>query len=91
MSAARSTQRALIAQQTVALRASWPSSRAVSLAHSFSYKCKTTRNGICYTKGPAVETAYTGVINELRRSASRASGKGALISDGISAANSAAF
>ena len=90
MSAARSTQRALIAQ-TVALRASWPSSRAVSLAHSFSYKCKTTRNGICYTKGPAVETAYTGVINELRRSASRASGKGALISDGISAANSAAF
>jgi hypothetical protein len=58
---------------------------------TFSYKCKTTRNGICYTKGPAVETAYTGVINELRRSASRASGKGALISDGISAANSAAF
>ena len=88
MSAAR-TPRALIVH-TVALRA-WPSSRAVSLAHSFSYKCKTTRNGICYTKGPAVETAYTGVINELRRSASRASGKGALISDGISAANSAAF
>mmetsp|Transcript_26760 Transcript_26760/g.66189 ORF Transcript_26760/g.66189 Transcript_26760/m.66189 type:complete len:199 (+) Transcript_26760:16-612(+) len=56
------------------------------------YYCEETRTnqGICFTPGPAAEDAYKAVIRELRK-ASSSKGKGALMSDGVSAANSAAF
>ena len=54
------------------------------------YKCKETRSGICYTAGEEVEAAYASVLGVLRKYASRP-GKGTLQSDGVSAANSAAF
>ena len=55
-----------------------------------AYKCKETRSGICYTAGQDVELAYSSVLGVLRKYASRP-GKGTLQSDGVSAANSAAF
>lgn len=56
------------------------------------YACEPTRtnNGVCSSPGPIADPAYKAVINELRKAATR-KGKGSLMSDGVSAANSAAF
>ncbi len=48
------------------------------------------RTGVCYTKGASIESSYTAVLNVVRKYATKAF-KGSLISDGVSAANSAAF
>jgi len=61
--------------------------------------CEETRTngGVCFSPGALAEDAYNTSLRELRKvAASRSgyvagSGKGALISDGVSAANSAAF
>lgn len=63
---------------------------AYNAKRTLEYRCKTTRSGKCFTKSPAVEGAFSSVIGELRKSSSKKS-KGALQSDGVSAANSAAF
>ena len=57
-----------------------------------SYYCEMTRTnqGICYSPGPIADDSYTAVLRELRKCATR-KGKGSLMSDGVSAANSAAF
>lgn len=57
-----------------------------------SYACTPTRTngGVCYTPGAEAEDAYKLCLRELRKY-STAKGKGALQSDGVSAANSAAF
>jgi hypothetical protein len=56
------------------------------------YACEATRTnkGVCFSPGPPADDAYTATIKELRKYATR-KGKGALISDGVSAANTAAF
>ena len=61
--------------------------------------CEATRTngGVCYSPGALAEDSYRTVIGELRTYAKSkggvgyGKGKGALISDGVSAANSAAF
>ena len=57
---------------------------------AYSEGCKGMRTGVCYTKGAAIESSYTAVLNVVRKYATKAF-KGSLISDGVSAANSAAF
>ena len=56
------------------------------------YACEKTRNngGICYSRGANAEAAYSSALRELRTYFTR-KGKGSLMSDGVSAANSAAF
>ena len=58
----------------------------------FGYRCEKTRdnNGVCFYPGPPADDAYKALIRELRKYATR-KGKGSLMSDGVSAANSAAF
>ena len=46
--------------------------------------------GICYSPGEPADSAHDSALTELRKYATR-KGKGSLMSDGISAANSAAF
>ena len=58
--------------------------------YAYSEGCKGMRTGVCYTKGAAIESSYTAVLNVVRKYATKAF-KGSLISDGVSAANSAAF
>jgi hypothetical protein len=58
------------------------------------FACEKTRtnDGICFRPGPPADDAYYAVIKELRKYATIYGGKkGALNSDGVSAANSAAF
>ena len=54
--------------------------------------CEVTRvnNGICCSPGRVADDAYYAALKELRKYATR-KGKGSLMSDGVSAANSAAF
>jgi len=56
------------------------------------YACEPTRtnDGVCYTPGANADDAYKLCLRELRKYAT-AKGKGALQSDGVSAANMAAF
>ena len=58
----------------------------------FGYRCEKTRdnNGVCFMPGPPADDAYKALIRELRKYSTR-KGKGSLMSDGVSAANSAAF
>ena len=58
--------------------------------YAYSEGCKGMRTGVCYTKGASIESSYTAVLNVVRKYATKAF-KGSLISDGVSAANSAAF
>ena len=57
-----------------------------------AYACEMTRTnkGICYSPGEPADGAYSAAITQLRKYATR-KGKGSLMSDGVSAANSAAF
>ena len=57
-----------------------------------AYACEMTRTnkGVCYSPGEPADGAYYAAITELRKYATR-KGKGSLMSDGVSAANSAAF
>ena len=57
-----------------------------------AYACEMTRTnkGICYSPGEPADSAHDSALTELRKYATR-KGKGSLMSDGISAANSAAF
>ena len=56
------------------------------------YACEMTRTnkGICFSPGEPADSAYDSAIDTLRKFATR-KGKGSLMSDGVSAANSAAF
>ena len=56
------------------------------------FPCEVTRtnNGVCCTPGQPADGAYYAGLRELRKYATR-KGKGSLMSDGVSAANSAAF
>lgn len=56
------------------------------------YLCEPTRsnNGVCFAPGPPADDAYKACINELRKYSTKKF-KGSLQSDGVSAANSAAF
>jgi len=56
------------------------------------FRCEPTRdnNGVCLSPGPLADDAYKVVLSELRKYATKP-GKGSLMSDGVSAANSAAF
>ena len=56
------------------------------------YLCEPTRTnrGVCFSPGPIADPAYNACIKQLRKYATR-KGKGSLMSDGVSAANSAAF
>ena len=58
----------------------------------YQYKCAKTRDngGVCLTPGFRADDAYKTVLNTLRSKATKAY-KGSLQSDGVSAANSAAF
>ena len=57
-----------------------------------AYACEMTRTnkGICFSPGEPADSAYKASIGQLRKFATR-KGKGSLMSDGVSAANSAAF
>ena len=57
-----------------------------------AYACEMTRTnrGICFSPGEPADGAYEAGINQLRKYATK-KGKGSLMSDGVSAANSAAF
>lgn len=57
-----------------------------------AYRCEKTRDndGVCFRPGPPADDAYMACLKELRKYATR-KGKGSLMSDGVSAANSAAF
>ena len=57
-----------------------------------SYACEMTRTnkGICYSPGEPADSAYDTALKKVRFYATR-KGKGALMSDGVSAASSAAF
>ena len=56
------------------------------------YACEMTRTnkGVCFSPGEPADSAYKTSIAQLRKYATR-KGKGSLMSDGVSAANSAAF
>lgn len=56
------------------------------------FSCEPTRtnNGFCYSPGPPADDAYLAALKQLRKYSTR-KGKGSLQSDGVSAANSAAF
>ena len=56
------------------------------------YACEVTRTnkGVCFSPGPPADDAYNAVLKELRKYATKKF-KGSLQSDGVSAANSAAF
>lgn len=58
----------------------------------YSYRCAKTRDngGVCQTPGFRADDAYKTALNTLRAKSTKAY-KGSLQSDGISAANSAAF
>ena len=49
-----------------------------------------TNKGICFSPGEPADSAHDTAISKLRAYATR-KGKGSLMSDGVSAANSAAF
>ena len=57
-----------------------------------AYGCEMTRTnkGICYSPGEPADSAYESALKYLRKYATR-KGKGVMMSDGVSAANSAAF
>ena len=56
------------------------------------YACEMTRTnkGVCYSPGEPADGAHETGIAQLRKYATR-KGKGSLMSDGVSTANSAAF
>jgi len=58
----------------------------------YQYKCAKTRDngGVCLTPGLRADDSYKTALNTLRGRATKAF-KGSLQSDGVSAANSAAF
>ncbi len=58
----------------------------------YDYKCAKTRDngGVCQTPGFRADDSYKTALNTLRAKATKAA-KGSLQSDGVSAANSAAF
>jgi hypothetical protein len=57
-----------------------------------AYGCEMTRTnkGVCYSPGEPADSSYDSALKQVRKYATR-KGKGALMSDGVSAANGAAF